>query len=219
VPGTRTDCCALTTENDVSDNTEPYIDLTPTEAATGDLKRLYDDLERVRGKGRVSNLFKAYGKFPALGRANFERLNILLGQGNLSVKLKEAVMVALAEINHCLYCVNFHATAMKAQGASLEEITAARTFDPHNLGLSAKEAALFDFALKANGDPHGVKREDVEAVRALGASDADLVEVLETVNTGNSFNLFAGALNVGADSFLHYSLEESRFLDDDTKAA
>jgi hypothetical protein len=48
VPVTCTDRCALTTtENDVSDNTEPYIDLTPTEAATGDLKKLYDDLERV----------------------------------------------------------------------------------------------------------------------------------------------------------------------------
>ncbi len=203
----------------MSDGTQPYIELTPTEAATGDLKKLYDDLERVRGKGRVSNLFKAYGKFPELGQANFTRLNILLARGRLSAKLKEAVMVALAEINQCLYCVNFHATAMKASGASLEEISAARTFDLNNLGLSTKETALFEFALKANGDPHGVKREDVDAVRALGASDADLVEILETVNTGNSFNLFAGALNVGADDFLHYSLTESRFLDDETEAA
>lgn len=203
----------------MSASSEPYISLTPVHEATGDLKRLYDDLERVRGKGRVSNLFKAYGKFPALGEANFRRLNILLGQGNLSKKLKEAVMVALAEINHCTYCVAFHATAMHAQGATLEEISAARTFDPSNLGLSSKEAALFEFALKANGDPHGIARKDVNAVRALGASDADLVEILETVNTGNAFNLFAGALNVGADDFLNYSLEESRFLSGDGSEA
>jgi hypothetical protein len=32
----------------------------------------------------------------------------------------------------------------------------------------------------------------------------DLVETLETVNTGNGFNLINGALNVGPDDFLSY---------------
>jgi len=193
----------------------PFIALTPPEEATGPLKELYDDLERVRGKGRISNLFKAYGKFPELGKANFRRLNILLTKGALSVKVKEAVLVALAEINHCEYCVAFHATAMRASGANTGEISAARNFDSTALDLSDKERALFEFALKANGDPHAITRDDVERVKSLGASDADLVEILETVNTGNSFNLFAGALNVGADDFLHYSLEEARFLDEE----
>jgi uncharacterized peroxidase-related enzyme len=199
----------------MSSDPHPFIELTPPDAATGALKSLYDDLERVRGLGRVSNLFKAYGKFPELAQANFTRLNILLTKGQLTVKLKEAVMVALAEINHCEYCVAFHATAMRNGGANTDEISAARGFDASGLDLSEKERALFEFALKANGDPHAIVRADVEAVKALGASDADLVEVLETVNTGNSFNLFAGALNVGADNFLQYSLEDARFLDGD----
>ena len=189
----------------------PFIELTPVEQATGELKQLYDEVERVRGAGRVSNLFKAYGKFPALGRANFDRLMVLLTKGGLSARLKEAVMVALAEINHCTYCVAFHATAMNASGASEAEILAARQFDPDGIGLDPKERALFEFALKANGDPHAITQADVDGVRALGATDADLVEVLETVNTGNAFNLFAGALGVGADDFLHYALDSGRF--------
>lgn len=189
----------------------PFIELTPVDEADGELKALYDDLERVRGQGRVSNLFKTYGKFPALGRANFRRLMVLLAEGSLSLKLKEAVMVALAEINHCTYCVAFHATAMNAQGASEAEIRAARTFDPDGIGLAPKERALFEFALKANGDPHAIQQADVDAVRALGATEAELVELLETVNTGNAFNLFAGALGVGTDDFLHYSLDSGRF--------
>ena len=189
----------------------PFIELTPVDEADGELKALYDDLERVRGKGRVSNLFKAYGKFPALGHANFRRLMVLLAEGSLSLKLKEAVMVALAEINHCTYCIAFHATAMNAQGASEEEIRAARTFDPDGIGLAPKERALFEFALKANGDPHAIQQADVDAVRALGATEAELVELLETVNTGNAFNLFAGALGVGTDDFLNYALDSGRF--------
>ncbi len=182
----------------------PFIDLVPPEQATGARKELYDALERVRGKGRVSNLFKAYAAFPELGKVNFERLNVLLNKGSLTRKFKEGVMTALAEINRCDYCVSFHATAMLAAGASDEEVKAALAMDPEKLGLSAKEQALFDFALRANGDPHSMTRGDIDAVKAAGATDADIVEALETVNTGNAFNLINGALNVGPDDFLDY---------------
>ena len=181
-----------------------FIDLVPPEKATGELRELYDDLERVRGPGRVSNLFKGYGAFPALAKANFQRLNVLLGNGKLSVKLKEAVLTALAEINHCEYCVSFHATAMLNAGASDDEVKAALKFDPDQVGLNEKERALFNYAMKANGDPHSITPADIAELRELGATDWELVEVIETVNTGNAFNTFAGALNIGTDEFLTY---------------
>ena len=52
------------------DDPEPFIELVPVEKAHGLRKALYDELEQVRGKGRVSNLFKAYSAFPQLGLAN-----------------------------------------------------------------------------------------------------------------------------------------------------
>ena len=93
---------------------------------------------------------------------------------------------------------------MRSAGASEEEVTAALSFDPAGMGLDAREQALFDFAMRANGDPHSVTREEVEAVKQAGASDADIIETLETVNTGNSFNLINGALNIGPDPFLSF---------------
>ena len=190
------------------DHPEPFIELVPVAQAQGLRKALYDELERVRGKGRVSNLFKAYSAFPQLGMANFRRLMALLGEGTLSVKFKEAVMTALAEINRCDYCVSFHATAMKNAGASEAEVQAALRFDARGIGLSAKEQALFEYALNANGDPHGVTPADFVPLRAAGATDGEIVEALETVNTGNAFNLINGALNVGADDFLGGYLKE-----------
>ena len=190
------------------DDPDPFIELVPPEQASGARRALYDELEKVRGKGRVSNLFRAYAAFPELGMANFRRLMVLLTQGSLTVKFKEAVMTALAEINRCDYCVSFHATALRNAGASEAEVQAAIAFDPRGIGLSAKEQALFEYALKANGDPHGITRADVDAVRAAGATDAEIVETLETVNTGNAFNLINGALNVGADDFLGGYLKE-----------
>jgi len=72
------------------------------------------------------------------------------------------------------------------------------------LGLTEKEQALFEYAMKANGDPHAITPEDIAALKALGITDWELVETIETVNTGNSFNVFAGALNIGPDDFLSY---------------
>ena len=45
-------------------------------------------------------------------------------------------------------------------------------------------------------------------IRDSGTTDAEFVEILETVNTGNAFNTFAGALNIGADDFLTYAMDE-----------
>ena len=138
----------------------PFIELVPPEHAEGERRALYGELERMRGPGQVSNLFRAYSAFPALGMANFRRLGVLLTQGKLSVKFKEGVMTALAEVNRCDYCVSFHATAMRDAGASDEEVQAALSFDSEAMGLSEKEQALFEFAMKANGDPHGITRAD-----------------------------------------------------------
>ena len=81
----------------------PHIKLIQPDEADGELRALYADIERARGKGRVSNLFKGYGAFPALARANFDRLQVLMGHGMLSRKLKESIMMAAAEINGCDY--------------------------------------------------------------------------------------------------------------------
>ncbi len=187
---------------------EPFITFIPFEEATGTLKELYDDVERVRGKGRLSNLFKGYGAFPELGLANFKRLTVLLASGTLSGKLKESVMTALAVINECDYCLSFHGTEMQGHGARDDEIAGARNFDADKLDFNDKERELFELAMKANGDPHSIQREDIERCRALGTTDSEFVELFETVNTGNTFNTFAGALNIGADTFLSYAMDE-----------
>ena len=84
------------------------------------------------------------------------------------------------------------------------------------MGLSDKEQALFDFAMRANGDPHSMTRNEIEAVHRAGASDADIIETLETVNTGNSFNLINGALNIGPDPFLSFMTGRGEMWKDST---
>ena len=65
-----------------------------------------------------------------------------------------------------------------------------------------------DFVLKVNGDPHSISAEDIEALRELGTTDGELVEAIETLNTGNNTNVFCDALDIGPDPFLTYGMDE-----------
>lgn len=55
-----------------------------------------------------------------------------------------------------------------------------------------------------HGDPHSVTADDIDALRQLGVTDSELVETIETVSTGNGFNLLSDALQLGAEPFLTY---------------
>jgi len=81
----------------------PRVRLVEIDQAQGEVKEVFEDIQRVRGEGRVSNLFKGYAIFPELLKANWQRMNALMRGGNLSKKLKESVMVVLAEFNRCSY--------------------------------------------------------------------------------------------------------------------
>jgi alkylhydroperoxidase/carboxymuconolactone decarboxylase family protein YurZ len=82
---------------------KPRVKLMEIDEAKGDVKDVFEDMQRVRGKGRVSNLFKGYAIWPELLRANWQRMKVVMRGGNLSRKVKESVMIAVAELNQCDY--------------------------------------------------------------------------------------------------------------------
>lgn len=82
---------------------QPRVKLVEMDQVQGLVKEVFDDIQQVRGPGRVSNLFKGYALVPEILKANWERSKAIMRGGRLTVKFKEAVMVALAELNRCTY--------------------------------------------------------------------------------------------------------------------
>ncbi len=81
----------------------PRVKLVEIDEAEGEVKEVFDEIQKVRGKGLVSNLFKGYAIWPELLKANWQRMGVIMGGGTLSRKVKESVMIALAELNRCDY--------------------------------------------------------------------------------------------------------------------
>lgn len=163
-------------------NRIPLIDRNQT---TADRKALLDDIHGAFGT--VPNMFRAVANSPAALRSMWGAFGAL-GGGRLPTALGEQIAVAIADRNACEYCLAAHTALGRKAGASAEEMQAAqagRSADPKN------DAAL-RFALKLVSDRGHVSAQDLDAVRAVGFDDEELVEILAHV----ALNLFTNYVNV-----------------------
>lgn len=74
--------------------------------------------------------------------------------------------------------------------------------------LSPRQTALAEFAEKVTRAPAEVRREDLDALRAHGLTDRDLVDAVQVISYFNCINRVADALGIDPepemeDAFKH----------------
>lgn len=148
--------------------------------------------------GMVPNLFKTYAHHLPLLKANWNKVQAVMGEGSLSQKTKQAIAVLVSGDNGCAYCVAAHTGALRAIGVTDDEIKAIEE-DLTLANFSAKERALISFARKANIAPLMLSDEEFAAVKQSGASDAEIIEALGVMELFTAFNKFLDALQVEID--------------------
>jgi len=127
--------------------------------------------------GSVPNLFRLVANSPAalegyLGMAG------ALAKGSLPAATRERIALAVAEINRCGYCLAAHAylgrNFAKLDDAEIAANRAGRSNDAH------ADAAVRFAALVAHERGH-VGEAALQAVRAAGYSDAQVIEIVQHV--------------------------------------
>ncbi len=160
----------------------PLIDAS---SASADRKAL---LTQIHGAfGATPNMFKAVANSPAALQSMWGAFGAL-GGGVIPAKLGEQIAVAVADRNACEYCLAAHTALGRKAGASAEEMAAAQGGD----AADPKTAAALRFALQLVEARGQVSAADVQAVRAAGYSDQEIVEILAHV----ALNLFTNYVNV-----------------------
>lgn len=161
------------------------VALIDTQTASSDRQAL---LTQIHGAfGATPNMFKAVANSPAALRSMWGSFGAL-GGGVIPARLGEQIAVAVANRNACEYCLAAHTVLGRKAGASAEEMSAAQdgqSSDP-------KTAAALRFALQLVEQRGQVGEADVQAVRAAGFSDEEIVEILAHV----ALNLFTNYVNV-----------------------
>ena len=76
--------------------------IEPSEAA-GRVKEIFDEIQAVRGPGRVPNLMRAYAHHLPSLESNWDRMKRLLKSGLLPTRTKEAIGLTMAALHKCGY--------------------------------------------------------------------------------------------------------------------
>ena len=158
--------------------------VTPTDA-TGPVEQTFAEIKSAFGV--VPNMFRAVANSPAALVSMWGSFGAL-GGGGLGARLGEQIAVAIADRNNCNYCLAAHTVLGRKAGASAQEMAeaqAGRSSDP-------RAQAALAFAVKVVGSRADVAASDVDALRAAGFDDGEVVEIIAHV----ALNLFTNYVNV-----------------------
>jgi uncharacterized peroxidase-related enzyme len=145
--------------------------------------------------GTVPNLTRVMANSPTT-LSGYLAFYQALSDGHLGPEVSERIALLVAEQNGCAYCLSAH-TYVADRGLQLpaEEITAAREGDSSDPRIRA----LLHLASAINSGRGEVPDDVVDAARAAGVSDSEIVEVVGHVAANAFSNYFAKAARVDID--------------------
>ena len=164
------------------------------EASDGDLRAFYDDV--VSRAGSVPNVVKLSSlKPPAAIAAQDLYQSVLYHDSGLSMLEKEMVSTLVSSINGCAYCVAHHGAAVERLAGSANS-AAWVTFAWRQADVDERTRAMLAFTEKLTANPDTLGETDVAALRAVGLSDEDVLDLVQLVAYFNYVNRLAMALGV-----------------------
>ena len=104
----------------------------------------------------------------------------------LDVKTRDSIGLAVSEVNGCDYCLTVHSyTAEHMAKLPADDIILARK------GMPATRSGTPLFSLRANHrDPRALSDADLQAVREVGYTDANIIEIVAFVAMYSLTNFF-----------------------------
>jgi uncharacterized peroxidase-related enzyme len=164
----------------------PWIDTVPYDQSSGRLRQLYD---RVKGPDdNVDNIMMMHSLRPHTMEGHMAIYKYVLHHsGNTVPKwFLEVLGVWVSLINHCGYCVDHHFAGLQrllgdpARGLAIRAaMEAGRVGDAP---LNSAQMAAMGYAEKLALRPAEMVAGDVAALRAVGWSDGEVLEINQVVS-------------------------------------
>ena len=166
-----------------------FVDTIPEDDATGPAAEIYDEM---RGQ---------FGYLPNLVRVFSLRPEVYKGWLQLNGAIKapdqrryELATLAAARRLRSSYCALQHGKVLAQQFLSFEDVPALPE------GLDEADRAVMELAEKVVDDATSVTQADVDRLRALGLSDAEIVDVVLAAAARCFFSKTLDALGVAPDA-------------------
>jgi AhpD family alkylhydroperoxidase len=86
------------------------------QAASPEVRAVYDDIMRTRKTDWVNNFWKALAHDPPTLRRLWDNVKQVMAPGALDPLTKELIYVAVSVTNNCPYCIASHTAGARAKG-------------------------------------------------------------------------------------------------------
>jgi AhpD family alkylhydroperoxidase len=94
------------------------LGLIEYEAASEEVRAVYDDIMATRGTDWINNFWKALAHDPATLRRTWESIKAVMAPGSLDALTKELIYLAVSASNGCGYCIASHTAGARKAGMS-----------------------------------------------------------------------------------------------------
>jgi len=96
----------------------PILDVISEKQATGKVKRIFDDIKKVKKIKIIPNFWKTIATDPDTLERTWNSLKQVMQKGSINTMIKEMIYVAVSMTNSCEYCIRSHTLAAKKKGMS-----------------------------------------------------------------------------------------------------
>ena len=157
-----------------------WIKTVSYQQASGALKRLYD---RIKGPDdNVDNIMMAHSLRPHSMEGHMALYKYVLHhpRNELSKTYLETIGVYVSMLNRCDYCVEHHFAGLSrllANDARAAEIHAALAANDPAAVFTGRDLAGLIYAQRLSADAASCSEDDIEALRAAGFEDGEILEI------------------------------------------
>jgi uncharacterized peroxidase-related enzyme len=171
-----------------------FIDAVPEGAATGELADYYR--QQRDAWGFLPNYAAAFSTRPDVARA-WNTLNATV-RGGMDRRRFEIATIAASRALRSTYCTAAHSTFLRdVCGDEATMVSIAE--EPSGAALAPQDHAVYEFAAKVATDAASIEQADVDRLRAVGLSDADIADVVFAAAARSFFTRVLDSLGAQLD--------------------
>ncbi len=176
-----------------------HIQIIQHEQATGELKEIYDNLVKTRGK--LAEVHKIQSLNPASIVNHMDLyMTIMFGKSDLKRYQREMMAVVVSVNNDCLYCQTHHGEALNHFWKDENRVEQLRN-DYKKLELNQEDMLLCDYAKLLTKSPNAnFEYEVIQPLKNLGVSDAAILDATLVIGYFNFVNRIVMGLGVQLES-------------------
>jgi uncharacterized peroxidase-related enzyme len=172
-----------------------FIDPIAEQDATGDLAEYYK--KQRAAWGFLPNYAGAFSTRPDVAHA-WNALNAVVRDG-MDRRRFELATIAAARALRSTYCTAAHSKFMRDVCGD-EKILSTLAEDPSGARLTDEDGAVYRFAAKVAASAETVDQDDIDKLRQIGLSDADIADVVFAAAARAFFTRVLDGLGAQLDS-------------------